>query len=76
MRRPWWLRRHEADREDCELGTPGPVLDRRGTVVLGPDGQPLAKVLVTTGRDELGYVTEAVWVDPRIAWQWDDSTWH
>lgn len=76
MRLPWWLRRGEADSEDRELGEPGPVLDRDGEPVLGPEGQRLDKVLVTTRRDPMGDVTEAVWMDPRIAWQWDESVWH
>lgn len=76
MRRPWWLRSSEADDEDGELGTPGPVLDPEGEPVLGPGGQPLEKVLVVTRRDTMGDVAEAAWMDPRIAWQWDESVWH
>ncbi len=74
MRRPWWLRRDDDD-GDRELGTPGPVLGRDGQPVLGRDGEPLEKVLVVTRRDWMGDPTETVWVDPRIAWQYDDTQW-
>lgn len=75
MRRPWWLRRSEGDDSDREIGESGPLLDRDGEPVLGRDGQPIEKVLVVTRRDGMGDVVEAVWMDPRLAWQWDESTW-
>lgn len=55
-----------------------PLLDGNGEpvrVAVGPDGKPLEKVLVVTRRDGYGDVTEAVWMDPRIAWQYDESRW-
>lgn len=75
MRLPWWIRRQENDPEDRDHGKPGVVLDRTGAAVVGPDGEPLRKVLVVSRRDGLGDPTERVWVDPRIAWQWDDRGW-
>lgn len=74
MRRPWWLARREREDEDRVLGTPGPVLSG-GVPVVGPDGEPLQKVLVASRRDASGYPVEEVWVDPRIAWQYDESRW-
>lgn len=75
MRWPWWMPRRENDAEEREHGKPGIVFDRDGAEVLGPDGTPLQKVLVVSRRDRMGDATERVWVDPRIAWQWDESTW-
>lgn len=67
--------RREEDAADREHGRPGVVVDRDGAAVHGPDGRPLEKVLVVVQRDGMGDPTESVWVDPRIAWQWDESTW-
>ncbi|MDE0545480.1 hypothetical protein [Microbacterium sp. C7(2022)] len=75
MRWLWALRREDADDQDRELGKRGPVLDRDGEPVLGPDGNPLQKVLVVTRRDWSGDAVEAVWVDPRLAWQYDEAQW-
>ena len=71
----WALSRENADDQDRELGKRGPVLDRDGEPVLGPDGKPLQKVLGVTRRDEFGDAVEAVWGDPRRAWQYDEAQW-
>lgn len=70
---PWWTR----PGPDALVvhGTPGPVLDADGEPVLGPDGEPLEKVLVPLRSDHHGEPEEEAWVDPRVAWQWDESTW-
>lgn len=75
MRWLWALRREQPDDGNRELGERGPVLDRDGEPVLGPDGRPLQKLLVVTRRDEFGDAVEAVWVDPRLAWQYDEAQW-
>ena len=72
---PGLLRRaaRPADDADEEVGAPGPVLNEDGAPVIGADGRPLLKVLVTTRRDHLGFPEEQVWVDPRCSWQYTEG---
>ncbi len=79
MRSAWtWLLRLATDSVDVddEQGAPGPVVDAEGVPVLGRDGEPLIKVRVLTSLDYQGEPDEWLWVDPRVASQWDVRRWH